>query len=126
MQDSVDRESYVPEPADQIAEMLRSKLSEAQPRGLQLHENTVIEEDPERENARDTEDRDASPIDQYLYRDTTQSRGTFDQKTGLVGIDDENLYELFKDTSSGAKLRLPQVGQQNDLEQDDAYGFKAS
>ena len=29
MQDSVERESYVPEPADQIAEMLRSKLSEA-------------------------------------------------------------------------------------------------
>ena len=63
MQESVERESYVPEPADQIAEMLRSKLSEAKPKGLQVHQNIIIEEDPEKENARDTEDRDASPID---------------------------------------------------------------
>ena len=40
-------------------------------------------------------------------------------------MDDDNLYDLFKDTSSGAKLRLPQAVQQNDKEED-AYGFKAS
>ena len=84
-------------------------MSEAQPpKGFRVHDNIIIEEDPEKENARDTEDRDASPIDQYLCKDTTQSRGNYQsKKVGLV--DDDNLYELFKDTSSGAKLKLPKA-----------------